>query len=278
MSYGTFTGDDGSFIEFGFSSIIDWFDSVIESFSAPWIIGDSTQYGTEIFDSRAVKVLSVWMAWGDPSDRQRGSMADSEWLEYCCDSHWESQTQWHIANAIVSTRNYLDAHKRSGWHGDDERQCEILRNLIMSYGRWEESVNSEISCGGPNRRMTSTEAERVRPHLAPSQSTIKHLRPFREKERDKLLDRIRSMRPAAATNPDASESRNRMHAWMSAMWRMAEEKPAIQSGNMFHVTMDTPYLERMAEIAEEEYDRIKTETMPNPQGSPDGETPQAKAE
>jgi hypothetical protein len=266
MSHGIFTNNNGESVEFGFSSITDWFDSVINSFAAPWIIGDNTHYGTEIFDARAIKVLSVWMAWGDPSDRQRDSMTDSEWLEYCCDSHWESQTQWHIANAIVSTRNYLDANKRRGWYGDDERQREILRNLIMTYGRWAESVNSEIACGGPNRRMTSAEAEKEKPHLAPSAASVEHVRPFMERERDKLLDRIKALTPAAATNPEAAEARNHRHAMFAAIARMAQER-AREIGDIgglpvMSVVMDGPYLERMADIAEEEYDRIKRETEP----------------
>lgn len=262
MGYGVFTKGNGESVEFGFSSVSDWFDSIIESFPAPWIIGDDTHYGTQIFDSRAILVLTVWMAWGDPSDRQRGSMTNSEWLEYCCDSHWESQTQWYIANAITSTRNYLDAHKRRGWHGDDERQREILRNLVMGYGPWEESVSREVACGGPLRRMTSAEAEIEQPHLGPSKSAIEHMLPFREKERNKLLDRIRAMPPTAATNPEASESRNRMAAWMSAMRKMAEERPSSQSGNHFMTIMDASYLERAADIAEEEYDSIKREIEP----------------
>lgn len=256
MSGGVFN-KSGKAVRFGFCGVADWFDSVITSFPAPWIIGDDTHYGTEIFDSRGVKVLSVWMAWGDPSERQRGDMTEAEWLEYCCDSHWESETQWHIANAIVSTRNYLKAHEDRGWYGDDDRQREILRNLIMAYGQWEDGVDTEIACGGPDRRMTSTEAEATEPHLRSTYGDE-----WRRKEKEAILAKLKSIKPNSGLNPEAAESQNRGRALTKALWRMIHERPPEQSGNMSITMMDKPYLERLGELADEEYDRIKKETEP----------------
>lgn len=270
MSYGAFT-KDGKIVTYGFWSISDWFDSVIASFPAPWIIGDDTHYGTEIFDSRGVKVMSVWMAWGEPSERQRGNMTDAEWLEYCCDSHWESETQWHIANAIVTTRNYLKAHKERGWYGDDDQQREILRNLVMTYGRWEEGVDTEIVCGGPDRRITSAEAEKDLPHLRSSYGDE-----FRRKEKDEILEKLKAIKPTAATNPEAAEAQNRRRALIRAIYRMVKEcppKPLILDNGLkidAFTMMDKPYLERVVELADEEYDRIKKQTEPKSDGQREG--------
>jgi hypothetical protein len=252
---------DGKNIQYGFFDISDWLDSVIASFPAPWIIGDDTRYGTEIFDSRGIKVLSVWMAWGNPSERQRRGMSDEEWSEYCCDSHWESETQWHISNAIVCARNYLKAHKDNGWYGEDDRQREILRTLITAYGRWEEGVDREIACGGPDRRMTSAEAEET-PELAHhKQMRSKSYDKWREEERTKILERLKSAQPTLAINPEAKEAVARRRALTRAIGRMIEERPAqpleflpnglrIDSFTM----MDRPYLERLVEVAKEEYE------------------------
>jgi hypothetical protein len=261
MSSGSFT-KDGKSVEFGFLNIADWFDSVIVSFPAPWIIGDDTHYGTEIFDSRGVKVMSVWMAWGNPSERQRDGMSASDWLEYCCDSHWESETQWHIANAIVTTRNYLKAHEERGWYGDNDQQREILRNLVMTYGRWKEGADTEIACGGPDRRITSAEAEKYLPDLRSSYGDES-----RQKERLKILEKLKLVKPTAGNNPDAAESQNRHRALILAIARMMEEHPPTElvlNGLKVHnfTLMDKPYLERMAELAEEEYDRIKKAAEP----------------
>ena len=151
MSFGGRTGKNGAFEMWGFSDVRDWFNSVIESFPAPWTIGSETHYGTEIYDSRGIHVVSIWMAFGRPSVRQQGDMSDREWDEYCCDCHWESETQWHIANAVVVARNFL-ADESVRW--TDERAREITRDLIMRYGRWADSVYKQIACGGPNRRAT----------------------------------------------------------------------------------------------------------------------------
>jgi hypothetical protein len=264
MGYGCFTRN-GKSVNYGFNSVADWFDSVIESFPAPWILGEDTHYGSEIFDSRGTKVLSVWMAWGNPSQRQRGGMTDAEWSEYCCDSHWESETQWHIVNAIITARNYLQAHKEHGWYGDDERQRELLRNLIMTYGRWEEGVDSEIACGGPDKRMTSAEAAPHLPHLRSSYGDE-----WRRKERVEILQKLESAKPTLAINPQAEEAHLRRSSLIAAMSRMIEERPpqALELGSGLRIDsftmMDAPYLKRLVEIAEEEYEKVKRLTTSNP--------------
>jgi hypothetical protein len=258
MGYGYFTDKDGKSISFGFNSVGDWFDSVLESFPAPWLIGDDTHYGTEIFDARGHKVLSVWMAWGNPSPRQRGDMTDAEWSEYCCDSHWESETQWHIANAIVTTRNYLDAHKRNGWYGDNDDQRELLRSLVMTHGRWEEDVDAEISCGGPDKRMTATEHDSIAEH---PHYNVKEYRKRRTKEQQEMRAKAELIKPTLAINPEAEESSRRSRSMFAAIARMVEERPAqsVTLPNGLRIDsftmMDRPYLERLAEIASEEYEK-----------------------
>lgn len=265
MSCGVFTNKDGKSVNYGFHSVADWFDSIIASFPAPWIIGDDTRYGTEIFDSRGVKVLSVWMAWGNPSERQRGDMSDAEWLEYCCDTHWESETQWHIANAIVTTRNYLQAHEERGWHGDDDEQREILRNLIMTYGEWENDVDSEIACGGPDRRMTWQEAKK---HSRRLKDMVGSPSKWQEKEKAQILEKLKAIKPQPAINPQAAESQMRRRALTAAICRMVDEHPPqpliLENGLKVDsfTMMDKPYLERLVEVADEEYDKMKRKTEP----------------
>lgn len=140
----------GKDVQFGFSSVADWFDSIVMSFPAPWSLSDDTHYGTVIVDARGRKLFSVWLAFGEPSARQRDGMSDDEWAEYCTDSHWESETQWHLTNAIVAARNAIGGH---AWKTDD-RALDLLRHLIMQHARWDEAINAEIVCGGPDRRMT----------------------------------------------------------------------------------------------------------------------------
>ncbi len=258
---------DGIGVDFGFNSIKDWINSVILSFPAPWIIGDDTNYGTEIFDARGTKVISVWMAWGNPSSRQKGSMSDAEWIEYCSDTHWESETQWHIANAIVTTRNYLQAHKDRGFYGDDKRQLNILRELVTSYGRWED-IDQEIMCGGPQRRITGTEAEKIRPSLTCGRISQERIDEMKTRERLKILQKIKERTPDVGLNPEAVESQNRSRAMMSAMWKMIDENPpksvTLDGGLKVDclTVMDKSYLERLAQIADEEYDVIKRNQQP----------------
>jgi hypothetical protein len=159
MGYG-FTTVAGKSVPFGFYNVEDWFDSIITSFPAPWEIGEDTNYGTQIIDADGLLILSVWMAFGLPSKRQLGGMTDAEWSDYCCDSHWESETQWHIANAIVTARNSIHIHETRGWFGNPLEQVgPILRTLIMQWGRWEEDINEEIVCGGPQRRMADDDPQ-----------------------------------------------------------------------------------------------------------------------
>lgn len=157
MGYGFGRDDSGKATRFGFTSVSDWLDSVILSFPAPWKVRDCAgkHYGTEIEDARGLCVLSVWFAFGEPSARQKGNMTDEQWSEYCCDSHWESADQLRVAETIVSLRNYLS--DSSSRYGDDERAAPMLRNLIMEHGDWNEDIDDEIKCGGPDRRETSSE-------------------------------------------------------------------------------------------------------------------------
>ena len=152
-SYGSFRDENGEVVKFGFHSNVDWLDSIIASFPTPWTIGEETRYGSEIFDGRGKKILSIWITLGNPSEREKGGMSDQEWSEYCCDSHWESETQWYLANAIVAARNALAV----GQYLVDERAAELLRILILNFCQWEEPVNDEISCGGPLKRLVSTD-------------------------------------------------------------------------------------------------------------------------
>jgi hypothetical protein len=145
VTYGLTVGPNGP-IPFGFSSMLDWMDSIILSFPAPWTISDRTHYGTEIFDSRSKHVLSVQLVFGAPSERQRRGMTDEEWAEYSCDSHWESEAQWHLANAVVSARNSVKSLH------DSEYQLNVLRGLILGHCSWADDVIAEIHCGGPEKR------------------------------------------------------------------------------------------------------------------------------
>jgi len=153
MAFGSLA--DGT--RFGFADIEDWLDSIFISFPEPWRVGDldGKYYGTEIFDARGKNIFSVWLSFGNPSERQRDGMNDEEWREYCCDSHWESETAFHLAKAIVAIRNDM-SEKDWVWH---EEKPRLLRSLILQLGRWDSSINAEISCGGPLRRLTDDEAD-----------------------------------------------------------------------------------------------------------------------
>ena len=255
-------------MKFGFNGVDDWLDSVILSFPAPWVLGDNTHYGSEIFDAQGNKVLSVWMAWGNPSERQRGTMSEAEWVEYCSDSHWESETQWHVANAIVTTRNYLHMHDVRGFIGDNNRQLGILRNLVTAYASWGGDVEEVVKCGGPNRRVISDEAEKLNPHLTCGRISQERIDAMKARERMEILQKIKDRTPDVGLNPEAVESQNRSRALMSAMWRMIDEQPpqSVMLDNGLKVDsmtiMDKPYLERLAQIADEEYDTIKSNQMP----------------
>jgi hypothetical protein len=150
---------DGKTVMFGFSSIEDWFDSVILSFPAPWIIGDDTHYGSEIFDGRGHHIFSIWLPFGNPSARQLGDMTLTEWADYISDQHWESEAQWHLANAIIAARNYLADHERLKYFGDTDSIRKILRDLMMDHCKWSDDAQTEVACGGPDRRKTSQDPE-----------------------------------------------------------------------------------------------------------------------
>lgn len=131
----------------GYSSCLDWLESVVLSFPAPWSIGPDTHYGTEILDSTGRIILSLWIVIGKPSKRERGTMTDEEWSEYCCDSHWECETQWHLANAIIAMRNALEG---SDWDKSENVAC--LTRLVIHLCRWSDQLFDEINCGGPQKR------------------------------------------------------------------------------------------------------------------------------
>lgn len=139
---------DGKMRRFGFSSVKDWFESVIISFPAPWTIGprDRKYYGTEIFDARGTNILNIWVMAGGPSEREKarfGNWTEERWAEYCCDSHWESEGGLAIAEAIVAMRNSAE---------HDYEFPNGLAILVMEHGDWDEQCWPEISCGGPDRR------------------------------------------------------------------------------------------------------------------------------
>lgn len=153
MAHGS-TTIDGKSVPFGFFSVEDWFNSIIMSFPAPWVIGPDTHYGAEIYDARGKHLFDVWLPFGKPSARQRGDMSDEQWSDYAngAASHWESETQWHIVNAIVAARGVVEhVHHASLF---DDTAMALLRSLIMLHARWNEDINAEIICGGPDRRIT----------------------------------------------------------------------------------------------------------------------------
>lgn len=154
MGYGfDFSGKNGK--GWGFASVSDWLDSVILSFPAPWKVCDldGKYYGTLIADARGIEFLSFWMTDGEqPSARQKGDMTDEEWSDYCCDSHWESARAFATCEEVVRLRN-LAAESR--WPDDED--LATLRSVIVEHGRWEETIDDEIKCGGPDRRETSSE-------------------------------------------------------------------------------------------------------------------------
>lgn len=145
----------GQSARFGFADFQDWLDSVILSFPAPWRVGDldGKYYGTEIMDASGAPVLSVWIAEGAPSVRERRGMSNEEWAEYCCDSHWESELAFSTAQAIVAARNNISASDLCG-----DVSHNILRSLV-GFCRWDSGVFDLIRCGGPERRALAEDAE-----------------------------------------------------------------------------------------------------------------------
>jgi hypothetical protein len=142
-------GSDGK--RFGFSSVQDWFESVILSFPAPWVVADlkGKYYGTIIVDARGIPILSVWIASGELSFREKakfGEWTPERWAEYCADSHWESASSLAICDAIVALRN-VD----SRW---SQHRNELIHTVLAS-ASWEDEIFAEIECGGPDRRMAN---------------------------------------------------------------------------------------------------------------------------
>lgn len=160
MSHGA-VERNGKMVRFGWSDVEDWFLSVILSFPAPWSVADlnGKYYGTEIRDARSVTIMSVWESEGDPSAREKGDMTDEEWTEYCCDSHWESELALRVATAIVDVRNHLAGDGAAGRLRAEEAEKGLVR-AVLQYCRWDEAVEAEIRCGGPERRLTNAEVKR----------------------------------------------------------------------------------------------------------------------
>lgn len=69
-------------------------------------------YGTEIVDARGAEVLRLWEheAGDVPSEREKESFgpdwSEQTWSEYCCDSHWECQSDYLLARFIVKALNF----------------------------------------------------------------------------------------------------------------------------------------------------------------------------
>lgn len=147
MSYGI-TYKSGKYILFGYSSIVDWFSSILFSFPAPWKLAPrkGKYYGTVIMDARDKKIISFWENEGGPSTREKeyfGDWSPEAWDEWCCDSHWESVRSIEIANQLIAIRN----------HGDEKVLDEDSIVKLFFRGRWEEEIWEELqSGGGPNKR------------------------------------------------------------------------------------------------------------------------------
>lgn len=163
-------GNDNT--RWGFADVLDWLESVILSFPAPWAVAelDGKYYGTIVKDARGVPILSFWMTEGQkPSVREKGDMTDAEWSEYCCDSHWESAAALVMAEKVVSLRNIIAIMQ----YGYDSKP---LISMIIEHGRWEEDVDDEIKCGGPDRRQTSYEHDTIDPLAGMSSSYRDYLK------------------------------------------------------------------------------------------------------
>jgi hypothetical protein len=106
----------------------DEFEDDLITSPAPWKIGPYTHYGTEVFDSKGTKLFSILIVIGRPSAREQAGLSDGEWDEHCCDRHWESQTQWHIASAIVAARNAMETDRHS--YGEHRETLHKLLTLV----------------------------------------------------------------------------------------------------------------------------------------------------
>lgn len=147
---------NGEFRPFGFYSIPDWLNSIFESFPAPWKVAElrGKHYGTKILDATGKCILAVWNPTGEPSLRELDGMVPKDWHECCSDGHWESESALARAESIVACRNSLDKYGVGGQHRDR------LRSLMLDEScRWDESIISEIRCGGPERRLLPDDPE-----------------------------------------------------------------------------------------------------------------------
>ena len=137
---------------FGFSSVQDWFLSVLLSFPAPWSIAplDGKYYGTVILDSRAIPILSFWKSEGEPSVREKSEFRDwtpEAWGEYCCDSHWESEICLTLVQDVVAARNSFEERLFPPAMG-------VFIATVFMDGDFHERAWKELTeGGGPNRRI-----------------------------------------------------------------------------------------------------------------------------
>lgn len=148
------TDEDGK--RFGFGDTLDWLQSVILSFPAPWTIGalDGKYYGTKVLDARGIVILRVWTSDGSPSRREKASFGDDwtqqSWDEYNCDSHWESDIALAKAERLIADRN----------QSDKAMPEETLKAIFFEGNvRWDDDIFADLVCGGPERRSIKPPAD-----------------------------------------------------------------------------------------------------------------------
>jgi len=160
MSFG-FENIDGKSVPWGYSSVRDWFDSVIMSFPAPWKVAplEGKYYGTTILDARNFEILSFWNSVGEPSRREKEDFTKGwtpeAWAEYCCDSHWESAATLSVAEAVVALRNVSERSWIVAEGGE-------LAQIIFMYGHWETPILKDVQCGGPGKRAIEPQDKDMR--------------------------------------------------------------------------------------------------------------------
>ena len=66
-------------------------------------------YGTVVEDASGNKVTHFWTAVGKPSSREIENFGPDftmeAWRDYCCDSHWECETDLYLATVLVLNVN-----------------------------------------------------------------------------------------------------------------------------------------------------------------------------
>ena len=66
-------------------------------------------YGTNLLDATGRIFLTIWTATGEPSEREKAQFGDNWtpkfWQEYCCDSHWECDDDWRLAQSLLTILN-----------------------------------------------------------------------------------------------------------------------------------------------------------------------------